>query len=296
MAITLPLGIRVAAGLVGMAIDRLSTIPGELPSLAVTVAGQALRTSMRVQQEVAELATRGDDLLSPLTGRFQENPPWATFDEDDDQDDDDDSAPDRVASRPARSDSRWSDDGFDSAVAPEADDVIESLVDDGVDDLELVVLDDGSVGNDAASVGATVVVEPTTGAGTEGSATKVRDATAKAGARRRKRAEPEFVDVGTADRDGLGAFGDSAPRGPFNPASFVVGTGSAPEAILDGLPDHVEAAGVTSPAFTVAGVEPLAAGALTAGALTAAELHGELMPAGDQGELTDEVTAAVTPG
>ena len=83
MALTLPLGIRVAAGLIGAAIDRATTLPAELPSIVVTIAGQALRTSMRLQQEVAELATRGDELLAPLTGRAQENPPWATFDEDD---------------------------------------------------------------------------------------------------------------------------------------------------------------------------------------------------------------------
>ncbi len=85
MALTLPLGIRVAAGLLGTAIDRLGTLPGELPGLVVSAAGQALRTSMRVRQEIAELATRGDDLLAPLTGRSQEHPPWATFDEDDDE-------------------------------------------------------------------------------------------------------------------------------------------------------------------------------------------------------------------
>lgn len=85
MAFTLPLGIRVAAGLLGTAIDRASKLPAELPSLAVTFVGQALRTSMRVQQEVAELATRGDELLAPLTGRPQESPEWATFDEDEEE-------------------------------------------------------------------------------------------------------------------------------------------------------------------------------------------------------------------
>lgn len=84
MAFTLPLGIRVAAGLLGTAIDRATKLPAELPSLAVSLAGQALRTSMRVQQELAELASRGDELLAPLTGRSQEHPAWATFDEDED--------------------------------------------------------------------------------------------------------------------------------------------------------------------------------------------------------------------
>ena len=84
MAITLPLGIRLAAGLLGTAIDRATALPAELPSMAVTFAGQALRTSMRVRQELAELATRGDELLAPLVNRSQEHPEWATFDEDED--------------------------------------------------------------------------------------------------------------------------------------------------------------------------------------------------------------------
>ena len=84
MAFTLPFGIRLAAGLLGTAIDRATTLPAELPGLAVTIAGQALRTSMRVQQELAELASRGDELLAPLTSRAKEHPEWATFDEDDD--------------------------------------------------------------------------------------------------------------------------------------------------------------------------------------------------------------------
>lgn len=84
MAITLPFGIRLAAGLLGTAIDRATALPAELPSMAVTFAGQALRTSMRIQQELAELASRGDELLAPLTARSQEHPEWATFDEDED--------------------------------------------------------------------------------------------------------------------------------------------------------------------------------------------------------------------
>ncbi|MET3806705.1 hypothetical protein ABIB25_003725 [Nakamurella sp. UYEF19] len=86
MAITLPIGIRVAAGLLGTAIDRITKLPEELPTLGVTVVGQVFKTSMRLRQEVAELATRGDDLLSGITGGAQENPPWATFDEDEDGD------------------------------------------------------------------------------------------------------------------------------------------------------------------------------------------------------------------
>src|SRR4051794_10947653 len=86
MATTLPLGIRVAAGLVGTSFDHLVRLPGELPGLTVSFAGQLLRTSLRVRQEVAELANRGDELLAPLIGGAQEHPAWATFDEDEDDD------------------------------------------------------------------------------------------------------------------------------------------------------------------------------------------------------------------
>jgi hypothetical protein len=85
MATTLPLGIRVAAGLVGTSFDHLVRLPGELPGLTVSFAGQLLRTSMRLRQEIAELATRGDELLAPLVGGAEEHPAWATFDEDEDE-------------------------------------------------------------------------------------------------------------------------------------------------------------------------------------------------------------------
>ena len=85
MATTLPFGIRIAAGVVGTTFDHLVRLPGELPGMTVSFAGQLLRTSMRVRQEVAELATRGDELLAPLVGRAEEHPAWATFDEDEDE-------------------------------------------------------------------------------------------------------------------------------------------------------------------------------------------------------------------
>src|ERR1700712_437846 len=88
MATTLPFGIRVAAGLVATSFDHLVKLPGELPGLTVSFAGQLLRTSMRVRQEVAELATRGDELLAPLIGGAEEHPAWATFDEDEEKPDD----------------------------------------------------------------------------------------------------------------------------------------------------------------------------------------------------------------
>lgn len=82
MAITLPFGIRIAAGLLASTIEKIGKLPQELPTLGISLAGQVVRTSFRIRQEIAELATRGDELLSGITGRPQEKPDWATFDED----------------------------------------------------------------------------------------------------------------------------------------------------------------------------------------------------------------------
>jgi len=86
MAVTLPIGIRIAAGLLGSVIDRLSTLPSELPGMGVSLVGQAVKTSFLVRQEIAGLASRGDELLAGIFDRPQENPAWATFDEDEDDD------------------------------------------------------------------------------------------------------------------------------------------------------------------------------------------------------------------
>ncbi|GAA1997237.1 hypothetical protein JL107_10610 [Nakamurella flavida] len=96
MALTLPTPVLVAAGLVGTGIDTLKRLPEELPALPVTLVGRAVRLSMKVQQEVAELAGRGEELLSGLTrGSGGDSPAWARFD------DDDDDAPTSAMGRPA---------------------------------------------------------------------------------------------------------------------------------------------------------------------------------------------------
>jgi hypothetical protein len=84
MAGEFPLPVRVVAGALATGFDRLRRLPQDLPGLSVTVAGQAVRASMRVQQEVAQLAGRGEELLTELFTRPAEHPTWAHFDEDDD--------------------------------------------------------------------------------------------------------------------------------------------------------------------------------------------------------------------
>jgi hypothetical protein len=78
---SLPLPVRVAAGLAVTAVEQARTLPAKLAGLPVTVASQALQVSMRVQQQVTELAIRGDEVLAGLSP-VEETPAWATFDED----------------------------------------------------------------------------------------------------------------------------------------------------------------------------------------------------------------------
>ena len=77
----LPLPVRVAAGLAVTAVDRARHLPEKLAELPVTMVSQGLQLSMRLQQQVTELAIKGDDALSTLRPA-EESPSWATFDED----------------------------------------------------------------------------------------------------------------------------------------------------------------------------------------------------------------------
>jgi hypothetical protein len=78
---SLPLPLRVAAGLAVTAVEQARDLPARIVGLPVTVASQALQLSMRVQQQVTALAIKGDEALAALRP-VEETPEWATFDED----------------------------------------------------------------------------------------------------------------------------------------------------------------------------------------------------------------------
>ncbi|HVK24871.1 MAG TPA: lipid droplet-associated protein [Actinokineospora sp.] len=78
---SLPLPLRLAAGIAVTAVERARDLPTKIAGLPVTVASQALQVSMRVQQHVTELAIKGDEVLAALRP-VEEAPDWATFDED----------------------------------------------------------------------------------------------------------------------------------------------------------------------------------------------------------------------
>lgn len=77
----LPLPLRVATGLAVTVAERARDLPKQLLGLPVTVLSQVLQLTMRVQQQVTELAIKGDEALGALHPA-EETPSWATFDED----------------------------------------------------------------------------------------------------------------------------------------------------------------------------------------------------------------------
>ena len=77
----LPLPVRVAAGLVATAVEQARDLPRLALELPVTAVSQALQASMRVQQKVTELAIKGDQVLG-IGPPIEDEPAWATFDED----------------------------------------------------------------------------------------------------------------------------------------------------------------------------------------------------------------------
>src|SRR5262249_7011755 len=79
----LPLAVRVAAGLAAAAVERARRLPQDLVGLPVTAVSRAMQVTMRMQQQITELAIKGDNAIAQLRTP-SEQPPWAVFDEDDD--------------------------------------------------------------------------------------------------------------------------------------------------------------------------------------------------------------------
>lgn len=82
----IPTPIRAALGLAATAVDEARKLPETLPQAVTTIplmaVSTAMQASMKVQQHLATLAARGDEVLSQLRGSSAEPPSWATFDDD----------------------------------------------------------------------------------------------------------------------------------------------------------------------------------------------------------------------
>lgn len=77
-----PFAARVALGLAVTVVEEARRLPTTAVSLPMTAVSQMLQNAMRFQQTVTELAIKGDQVFSFIGSRPQEQPSWATFDED----------------------------------------------------------------------------------------------------------------------------------------------------------------------------------------------------------------------
>jgi hypothetical protein len=80
---SLPLPVRVAAGLIVTAVEEVQALPRTIVGLPITAASRVLQLSMRAQQVVTELAIKGDTALEGARP-VSEAPSWARFDDDTD--------------------------------------------------------------------------------------------------------------------------------------------------------------------------------------------------------------------
>lgn len=83
-----PLPIRLAAGIAATTVEEAFRLPYRLRRLPGQVAGSAFTSAagsaMRARQNVTDLVARGDMVLEELSTPVEEQPAWATFDEDGD--------------------------------------------------------------------------------------------------------------------------------------------------------------------------------------------------------------------
>lgn len=79
-----PYGVRLLVGAAVTALDETRRLPQTIIAYPMTVASQVAQLVMKMQQDVADLVNRGDETLEHLFPPKDEQPEWATFDEDDD--------------------------------------------------------------------------------------------------------------------------------------------------------------------------------------------------------------------
>ena len=79
---TAPYGVRLLVGAAATAIEETRKLPQTILMYPMTVASQVAHLVMKVQQDVADLVIKGDETLEALFPPKDEQPEWATFDED----------------------------------------------------------------------------------------------------------------------------------------------------------------------------------------------------------------------
>ncbi len=79
---TAPYGVRLLVGAAVTAVEETLKLPQTILMYPVTVASTVAHIVMKVQQDIAELVTKGDSALESIFPPKDEQPEWATFDED----------------------------------------------------------------------------------------------------------------------------------------------------------------------------------------------------------------------
>ncbi|MFZ0905598.1 MAG: lipid droplet-associated protein [Mycobacterium sp.] len=79
---TAPYGFRLLVGAATFAVEETIKLPKTILMYPMTLASQAAHIVMRFQQNIAELVIKGDSTLEQIFPPKEEQPEWATFDED----------------------------------------------------------------------------------------------------------------------------------------------------------------------------------------------------------------------
>jgi hypothetical protein len=83
---TAPYGVRLLVGAATFAVEETIRLPKTILMYPMTLASQAASVVMHFQQSIAELVIKGDSTLEQIFPPKDEQPEWATFDEDLDDD------------------------------------------------------------------------------------------------------------------------------------------------------------------------------------------------------------------
>ena len=101
-----PYGVRLLVGVATVVLEETRKFPQTVLMYPMTLASQAANAVMKVQQNVADLVIKGDETLDTIFPAKDEQPEWATFDEDVD-DGPDDGPADDAADAPRATEGRF---------------------------------------------------------------------------------------------------------------------------------------------------------------------------------------------
>ncbi|WP_431237182.1 lipid droplet-associated protein [Mycolicibacterium aichiense] len=86
---TAPYGVRLLVGAAVTALEETRKLPQTILMYPMTVASTVAHIVMKMQQDLADLVIKGDSALENIFPPKDEQPDWATFDEDSAGEDDD---------------------------------------------------------------------------------------------------------------------------------------------------------------------------------------------------------------